>query len=186
MWTGDLVADHNAWTSGHVTWSTSLCKPYWKLPTCMPTSLASFLLISFFFFGNFTDLNSYSGLVCVTCPQLPVVMLWLPLLGYPDEGKGGSLWAGLCAHSNFPAGISESFVAFQPQDPAQLSFRESPLPFSTRWFEILTHSPRGCTIPSQYLGKVHQPRGSLGYFSDGAECESHTFMLFFAIQFQGF
>lgn len=128
MWTGDLVADHSVWTSGHVTWSTSLCKPCWN---CMHANV-------------------------------------------PDGGKGGSLWAGLCAHFNFPTGISESIIAFQPQDPAQLSFRESLLPFSTRWFEKLTHSPRGCMILSQYLGKVHQPRGSWGYFSDGAECESQV------------
>lgn len=157
-----------------------------RTENCVHANVPGILPINFHFFGKFTDLNSYSGLVCVTCPQLPIVMLWLPLLEYPDGGKGGSLWAGLCAYSNFPAVISESFVAFQPQDPAQLSFRESPLPFSTRWFEKLTHSPCDCMIPSQYLGKVHQPRGSLGYFSDGAECESHTFMLFFAIQFQSF
>ena len=183
MWTGDLVTDHSVWTSGHATWSTSLCKPCWKLRACQRPWHPSYL---FPFFGTFMDLNSYSGLVCVPCPQLPIVMLRLSLLGYPDGGKGGSLWAGLCAHSNFPAGISESIIAFQPQDPAQLSFGESLLPFSTRWFEKLIHRPRGCMILSQYLGKVHQPRGSLGYFSDGAQCESHKFMLFFAIQFQGF
>lgn len=44
-----------------------------------------------------------------------MVRLRLSLLGYPNGGGGGKgdcIWAGLCAHSDFPAGIFESIIAF--------------------------------------------------------------------------
>lgn len=82
-------------------------------------------------------LNSYTGLVCVTCPSLPIVMLRLSLLGYLNGVKESlselaSVHVPIFLQASLKASLHSNTKTSPPQDPAQLSFRESLLPFGTK------------------------------------------------------
>lgn len=117
---------------------------------CVHSNIPWHTSYSFPFFSSLMDLNSFTGFIAHNFWWLGSDCLCLGILTGVVVVKEtvfglGSVHIPIFLQAYLKASLPSNTKTSPPQDPAQLSFRESLLPFDTKWFESLSQGQWGCT-----------------------------------------